>query len=280
MCETIEFSSREATKTGVSTRFSLDTKYGAPVPPRLPFDRVAPTYDDTRGLAPKALSRVLGVLVGQLEGKHVLEVGVGTGRIAVPLQKSGVRVVGVEISRKMVELGLAKGLRDVLFSDGARLPFTDGAFDVAMTVHVLHLVPDWPDVLLEIARVTRESYATILEKGDPWPIGREYHEGVREGGYIWAAPGLHERDLPSRLAPDLVMPVGPFDETTTGDAVLAELERREYSSQWEVPEPLHQAVMGRLRERWSGQELSRTYTMDIAFWRISRIAEFALRSGS
>src|SRR5439155_26304664 len=91
------------------------------MPTRLSYDRVATIYDATRGLAPRAMARVLGVLVDELHGKRVLEVGVGTGRYAVPLQKSGIRVVGVDISRSMVEFGLAKGLRDVVFADGAHL---------------------------------------------------------------------------------------------------------------------------------------------------------------
>src|SRR6266571_1138461 len=61
------------------------------MPGRLSFDRVAAIYDETRGLAPRAMARVLAVLVDQLQGKRVLEVGVGTGRYAVPLQKSGIR---------------------------------------------------------------------------------------------------------------------------------------------------------------------------------------------
>src|SRR5467141_2914324 len=123
-----------------------------PVPGRLSFDRVATIYDETRSLAPRAMARVLAVLVDELHRKRVLEVGVGTGRYAVPLQKSGIRVVGVDISRHMVKLGLAKGLRDIVFADGARLPFVARAFDVATTNHVLHLISNWVDVLEEIAR--------------------------------------------------------------------------------------------------------------------------------
>src|SRR3989442_5006009 len=105
------------------------------MPCRLSFDRVAAIYDETRRLAPRRMARVLAVLVDELRGTRVLEVGVGTGRYAVPLQKSGIRLVGVDISRKMVEFGLAKGLRDVVFADAARLPFVSGSFDVATTNH-------------------------------------------------------------------------------------------------------------------------------------------------
>src|SRR6059036_3966839 len=167
------------------------------MPGRLSFDRVAAIYDETRSLAPRAMARVLAVLVDELHGKQVLEIGVGTGRYAVPLQKSGIRVVGVDISRKMVEIGLAKGLRDVIFADAARLPFKSGSFDVGTTNHVLHLIPDWRDALSEIARVTRDMYFTLIERSDRVEtIKREYDALVKGAGYDWSHPGLHEKDCP------------------------------------------------------------------------------------
>src|SRR5438445_9728569 len=134
------------------------------VPGRLSFDRVATIYDETRSLAPRAMARLLAVLVDELHRKRVLEIGVGTGRYAVPLQKSGIRVVGVDISRLMVEFGLAKGLRDVVVADAARLPFRSGSFDVATTNHVLHLIPDWRAGPSEIACVTRHRQLTVIER--------------------------------------------------------------------------------------------------------------------
>ncbi len=246
------------------------------MPGRLSFDRVAAVYDETRSLAPRAMSRVLAVLVDELHGKRVLEVGVGTGRYAVPLQKSGIRVVGVDISRKMVEFGLAKGLRDVVFADAARLPFAPGSFDVATTNHVLHLIPDWRDVLKEIARVTRETYFTVIERSDRVEsIKREYDALVKGAGHDWSHPGFHEKDLPGLLKPDFVMPVGPFRETLLADSVLEELNGRTYSSQWDVPEEIHRGAMDSLRTKWKGKEFQRSYTLEVTFWRSERLPQIA-----
>jgi len=246
------------------------------MPGRLSFDHVAKVYDETRGLTPRVMSRLLAVLVEELQGMRVLEIGVGTGRLAVPLQKSGVRVVGIDISRRMVEIGLAKGLRSVLFADGARLPIASKSFDVTMTIHVLHLIPDWRDVIMEIGRVTRESYLTVIERtyrADS--MKRDYDRLVKEAGHTWSAPGLHERDLPVLLRPDILMPVGPFEETLRADALLSELDGRSYSSQWDVPEPIHRSAMGVLRQEWGGREVHRSYALDVAFWRIDRLPEIA-----
>ena len=248
------------------------------MPVRLSFDRVASFYDDTRALSPRVMSHVLGILVDQVLGKSVLEVGVGTGRYAVPLQKSGIDVVGVDISHKMVEQGLGKGLKNVVLADGARLPFTPRAFDLATTTHMLHLVPDWRDVLLEIVRVTRDSYFSILERpARTTNLHREYDRLAAEAGYTWTPPGLHERDLPSVLPPDLVMPVGPFEEVIPADHLLEELDARSFSSQWGTPEAIHRQVMQELRHRWAGHEFTHAWTLEVTFWRVDRLAELANR---
>lgn len=238
---------------------------------RLSFDRIATRYDETRGLRPKTMARVLAVLVDELGGQRVLEVGVGTGRYAVPLQKSGIRVIGVDISRRMVEFGLAKGMRDVVFADGSRLPFLDRSFDIGTTNHVLHLNASWREVLEEIARVTRDQYFTVIERSDRPSINSEYNALVREAGYEWTHPGLHERDLPELLKPDLIIPVGPFRETIPAESLLRELEERAYSNQWAVPESTHRQAMSRLRERWLGKDLSRTLSLEVTFWRADRL---------
>ena len=249
------------------------------MPDRLSFDRVAPIYDETRGLPPRVLSRVLGVLVDELRGKRVLEVGVGTGRFAVPLQKSGIDVVGIDISHAMVELGLAKGLRNVVFADAVRLPFPAKAFDVTTSNHVLHLVPDWRDALREIARVTAETYFSVIGRSNGPDLNREYHALVEEGGFHWQPPGLHERKLADLLRPDVVMPVGPFPEILPADRAIAEIERRDYTSQWEVPEEIHRNAVRALRERWGGKELSWSTTYEITSWDVSRLPELAAAEG-
>src|SRR5256886_6648422 len=246
------------------------------VPGRLSFDRVATIYDETRSLAPRAMARLLAVLVDEFHRKRVLEIGVGTGRYAVPLQKSGIRVVGVDISRPMVEFGLAKGLRDVVFAEGAHLPFARHSFDIATTNHVLHLIANWRQVFAEIVRVTRELYFTVIERSQRVDsIQRDYDALLREAGYEYHHPGIHERDLPDLVKPDIVIPVGPFHETIPADILLEEFAGRAYSGQWEVPEPIHREAIARLRYQWSGKEYERSYNLEVTFWRIDRIPELA-----
>jgi len=111
------------------------------------FDRVAHVYDDTRGMPPDVAG---GVTAGLLAALHevsvaprLLEVGIGTGRISVPLAAEGVRITGIDISSKMLA-ALSEKRRDidVLFAEAARPPFREASFDAVLFVHILHLVPD------------------------------------------------------------------------------------------------------------------------------------------
>src|SRR3977135_4696875 len=66
------------------------------------FDRAAGFYDSTRTHSPEVEARVNDLLGAELAGRgRCLEIGVGTGRIALPLHRSGLPMAGVDISPKM-----------------------------------------------------------------------------------------------------------------------------------------------------------------------------------
>jgi SAM-dependent methyltransferase len=88
----------------------------------------------------------------------VLELGIGTGRIALPLAPRVHSIVGADPSAPMLAQLVAKrGDRrvEVVRADAAALPFGDARFDAVVGVHVFHLIPRWRDVLAEVARVLR-----------------------------------------------------------------------------------------------------------------------------
>lgn len=138
----------------------------------LSFDKLAPLYDAQRAHPPEAAERIgraLTELVGR--GAPLLELGVGTGRIAIPAAVAGAYVVGLDVSREM--LGVAarraetEGIAlDLALADAQRLPFADKSFAAALAVHVLHLLPDWRAALAEIARVLTPG--GLLIQGADW----------------------------------------------------------------------------------------------------------------
>lgn len=128
----------------------------------LSFDDLAAQFDDQRGLPAEAL-RAFVAFVGDLSPGATLDViepGIGTGRLALPLLSAGHRVTGVDISRPMLDscarkaasLRLDGGLT-LLEGDATDLPAGDDAFDLGIFASLLYLVPDWEAVLDELARV-------------------------------------------------------------------------------------------------------------------------------
>ena len=86
-------------------------------------ERIAAVYDDWYAGVDDAAIATLHDLA---DGGRALELGIGTGRIALPLQESGVEVHGIDASEAMVARLRAK-------PGGERIPVTLGNFaDVAV----------------------------------------------------------------------------------------------------------------------------------------------------
>ncbi len=109
-------------------------------------------------------TRVADEVAATLRSGTALEVGSGPGRLAVRLAQAtpGLRVIGVDISRAMVEratrraaeAGLARGVSFEVGDVGA-LPFPDEGFDGAVSTLSLHHWPDPARGLTETHRVLK-----------------------------------------------------------------------------------------------------------------------------
>ncbi|NWF70602.1 MAG: class I SAM-dependent methyltransferase [Chloroflexi bacterium] len=123
------------------------------------FDRAADIYDATRGFPAgvEALAAQTIASAGGLRGgERLLEIGVGTGRIALPLAAHVRQYVGVDISTSMMRRLQEKdgaGRVRLAQADATRLPFAADRFHAVVAVHVFHLIPGWRAVLEELRRV-------------------------------------------------------------------------------------------------------------------------------
>jgi len=96
----------------------------------------ADVYDDWYADVTDVDATVARVAALAGPGGSVLELGVGTGRLAVPLARAGLRVTGVDSSPAMLDRLAAHdpdGLVDAVCGDMVSdLPATDDGFDVAL----------------------------------------------------------------------------------------------------------------------------------------------------
>src|SRR5258708_8917153 len=121
-------------------------------------DPVADSYDGSRTWPQSAMESFLAGLKFLLADGLALEVGVGAGRIGLPLRERGVNVVGLDISARELnrlarqytqesptDLGLVQ-------IDAISLPVSDSSFNGVYSLQVFHLLKEWEQSLAEIER--------------------------------------------------------------------------------------------------------------------------------
>lgn len=135
-------------------------------PPSAPdFGPLAESYDRLRPVDANwwQLFELL-VAEGDLAGgRRVLDIGCGTGRLAVALAERGARVWGVDPSEEMLRQARGGGGRNVGLKLGRAeaLPFKDGWFERAVLRTVVHLI-ERPRAFSELARVLRPGGRAVI----------------------------------------------------------------------------------------------------------------------
>jgi len=218
---------------------------------RIPFDCAAEFYDRTRGLPEYAMKQLVAVFINELkEYESILDVGVGTGRFAKPLQDGGLQVVGVDIAKGMLEKAAEKDVKNLLMCDACSLPFKDSAFDASICIHVLHLISNWQIALKEICRVTREIMLSIAYTTKN-PVRQAYNQILESYGYKQHRLGKGEWELKEIVKPVKSVFAVTFDNNA--DELIDHLSKRAYSSQWEIPEDINNKAINKLMEQFGGK---------------------------
>jgi phosphatidylethanolamine/phosphatidyl-N-methylethanolamine N-methyltransferase len=131
------------------------------------YNRIAPVYDLMEAIVERfAFRRWRERLWSLVDGKRVLEVGVGTGK-NIPHYPRGIQVTAVDLSDKMLERARRRAQEldsevDLRLMDAQRLSFPDAAFDVAVATFVFCSVPDPVLGLRELGRVVRPGGQILL----------------------------------------------------------------------------------------------------------------------
>ena len=225
------------------------------------FDRAATYYDNTRRLlAPIEQHGIPAIqeLVGAQA--RVLEAGCGTGRISIPLLERGTDVVGCDLSAPMLHRFQEKyPSPPVVQADASLLPFPGGHFDAVLTVHVLHLIPVWRDVLREFQRVL-VSGGLYLNVRTWEMIADSTSERIRDFWRGWMKEhGIEALSIGLRSHTDLLdelrslgANVSEVEVVRYRDSIhlrqeIEHFEQRLYSETWDLPDEIFNEGVKALR---------------------------------
>lgn len=147
---------------------------------RVVWDRQAETFDDEpdHGLRESGVRRAWARLLLPLlpQGRScVLDVGCGTGSLAVLLASAGHAVCGVDFSERMLQRARAKaehrGVQvGLVLGDAGRLPFRPASFDVVLVRHLLWAFEDPDEAVAGWVRCLRPQGSLLLVEGR-WSTG-------------------------------------------------------------------------------------------------------------
>ncbi len=208
----------------------------------------------------------LAAILAEKGARSVFEVGIGTGRIAVPLAGRGFQVTGIDISTQMLRNLRAKR-SDIraLLAESTVLPFRAQSFDAAVFSHVLHLVPD-PHAAVRATVACVRPGGLLLNCQHVYGLYPQQRAGERLNEIIREVTGVdgraHGHHFNSLAALESVLAdsgatmtthtIAQWTDINTVRREVDRLERRVNSNTWTIPE----AAMPTIVERFTAEAVA------------------------
>ena len=228
------------------------------------FQHVATQYDNIHIHSAQVSHDVgtsLAGLVGQ--GGRILEIGIGTGRIARPVTDAGCTVVGIDVSPGMLAVAQQRQLDQLLVADMMQLPFVAHSFDAVLAVHVLHHASDWRTAMRESVRVLKPGGLFIEGRDwdDPESCSMQLRGRMRQT-IIELSPGIRppgagaaRQQYLARMGGERLpaQTAASWHQVTSPAEVIATMRRRTDPETWAIEPALLEATLERV-EAWGRQQ--------------------------
>ena len=259
------------------------------------YDHVAEIYDETRRIPNSILGEFYKIVLNRVrfdKNSIILDAGVGTGRTIIPLLACRVKLVGIDISRNMLQKLLEKIDKKnistqfhLILGDVTNIPSGDSIFDLVIAVHILHLV-NWKKCISEIRRVLKtDGYLIVGNSGAgelQTVVGQKYVElldkyvnrktlryllwknflakiyEIKLLGHLLNIVKKHE-NLQTFLRSNACFfekHIIKWNEKYESFNVLKRLERHVFSFQWNIPIKVHKEIMQKLK-KWINKRRKR-----------------------
>jgi SAM-dependent methyltransferase len=247
------------------------------------FDAAADHYDKTRAVSDETMDRTITLLSSELRDRgRALEVGVGTGLLALRLLEAGIPVSGLDLSAPMLAKLVEKAGGALPFplvrGDATTMPFADRAFGAVYLRWVLHLIPDWRAALAEMARVVRPGGVLVVCLGAFDEVGRAVRARLSEitglstdpVGLMWGDHDALDAELEGLGLRLRVLPAIPEEEDEPLGSFLDAIEEGRWSWTWHVPKEARVDAVRELRlwveERYGPLDRVERYSVETV-WR-------------
>jgi SAM-dependent methyltransferase len=132
---------------------------------------------------PMLVERILDLHGVRASLRPVLDAPCGAGRLRGVLERRGLRCVGADFSRAMLDEAAQRGEGPLVQADLLRLPFRDDAFDVVVCCRLLHHlneVEEFEAAVRELVRVSQRLIVASFWDSASWHAWRR-RVGLRRG---------------------------------------------------------------------------------------------------